>query len=136
MQNLEWHQEQTTGIPPLGVCGCGFAVVGRKVVTYGGCSGHDYCWHNSLHELDTSTLQWKELAPNDADGAPLKKCDCGVVAYNGNGEEQLYVLGGFGDSQSASFHKGAEYCSLSENSKYTCTNEFHCFAAGDCTYKK
>ena len=132
MQKSVWQEKHTSGSPPLGVCACGFAVVGKKVVTYGGYCGHDYCWHNSLHELDTTTLQWKELAPSDAEGAPMKKSDCGVVVYSRDGKKQLYVLGGFGDLQTATFQPGAEYVNLAKYPDYACTNELHCFVSGDC----
>ena len=87
--------------------------------------------HNSLHELNVTTLQWTELAPSDAEGAPMKKSDCGVVAYGSDEEEQLYVLGGFGNLKSASFPSGAEYVNLAKYPDYVCTNELHCFKSGE-----
>ena len=87
-----WHKEHTTGSPP-GVDCCGFTVVGRRVVVCGGHCGHGDCYHNSLHELDSAILKWKELAPSEAEGPPIKKCRCGVVAKIW--EERLVMFGGY-----------------------------------------
>ena len=130
LQKLEWQQEQTTGSPPLGMRGCGFAVMGKRVVIYGGYCGHGGCWHNSLHELDTTTLQWKELAPSDAEGAPMKKSDCNMVAYISGGKEKLCVFGGFGNLKSAIHQPSAIYTPLTNQQSFGYTNELHCFESG------
>ena len=47
---------------------------------------------------------------NEAEGAPLKKYGCGVVAHSNGGEEQLCVFGGCGPLlNSASHQTTAEY---------------------------
>jgi len=134
LQQWVWQQEHTTGSPPLGVYGCGFTVVGRRVVVYGGWCGHGSCYHNSLCELDTATLRWSELAPSEAEGAPMKKRGCGVVAHSSGGEEQLCVIGGYGELNKASQQPAAQYV---ESTKYPgrgYTNEFHCFISGEDTH--
>ena len=133
LQKFEWQQEQTTGSPPLGVCGCGFAVVGKRVIVYGGYCGHGECWHNSLHELDTATQppQWRELVSDDAKGAPVKKSDCGMVVFNSDGEEQQCVFGGFGNLCSATHQPCATYAPLAKYPNCGYTNELHCFASGE-----
>ena len=102
---------------------------------YGGYCGHGSCWYNSLCELDTITLRWTELAPNETKGAPLKKGACGMVAHSSGGEEQLCVIGGYGVLNTSTHQPAAEYV---ERTKYIYpgegwTNEFHCFTSGEHT---
>ena len=100
---------------------------------YGGYCGHDYCYHNSLCELDTTTLRWTELAPSEAEGAPLKKYGCGMVAHSSGGEEQLYVIGGCGLLNSSSRQRAAMYVESVNQPGQGWTNEFHCFTSGEHT---
>ena len=133
MQQWVWQQEHTVGSPPLGVYQCGFTVVGRKVVVYGGYCGHGDCWHNSLCELDMTTLRWTEMAPSEAEGAPLKKQSCGMVAHSSGGGVQLCVFGGYGLLKSSTHPPASVYA---ESTKYPgngWTNEFHCFTSGELT---
>ena len=136
LQEWVWQQEHTTGSLPLGVYYCGFTVVGSRVLVFGSGCGHDACYHNSLHELDTTILNWKRLAPNEAEGAPIKKCACGVVAHSIGGVEQLFVFGGYGRLNSASHQTTAEYVTKSHFVRHQgdgWTNEFHCFTSGENT---
>ena len=133
LQQWVWQQEHTTGSPPLGVSHCGFTVVGRRVVVYGGHCGHGVCYHNSLCELDTATLRWSELAKSEAKGAPMKKSVCGVVAHSTDGEEQLCVIGGYGELNKASQQPAAEYVESTNYPGLGWTNEFHCFTSGEYT---
>ena len=126
-----WQQKHTTGSPPHGIFNCAFAVVGRRVVVYGGYCGHDTCYHNSLHELNTITLEWTVLAPSEATGAPMKKDGCGIVVYSRSGEEQLCVFGGYGLLNSAS-HPTARYKDDYYGRGYT--NELHIFTSGEHMY--
>ena len=123
-----WQQKHTTGSPPLGIEYCAFTVVGRRVVVYGGWCGHDECYHNSLHELNTINLQWTMLAPSVAEGAPMKKCRCGIVVYSRSGQEQLCVFGGYGLKNSAS-HPTAQYEDIGDGTTVY-TNELHMFTSG------
>ena len=134
LQQWVWQHKKTTGSPPLGVHSCGFTVVCSRVVVYGGHCGHGDCFHNSLHELDTTILKWKELSPNEAEGAPIKKCSCGMVAHSNGGEEQVCVFGGYGPLNSASHQKRAEYFADTRGTHgLGWTNEFHCFTSGEHT---
>ena len=126
-----WQQEHTTGSPPLGVYLCGFTVVGRRVVLYGGDCGHGDCCHNSLCELDMTTLRWTELAASEAEGAPLKKEACGMVAHSSGGEEQLFVIGGYGLLNLSTHQPTSVY--VENHSALGWTNEFHCFTSGEHT---
>ena len=134
LQQWVWQQKHTIGSPPLGVYYCGFTVVGSRVLVFGGGCGHRACYHNSLHELDTTIFKWKELAPNEAEGAPIKKCACGLVAHSIGGEEQLCVFGGFGPLNSASHQTTAKYVKNTHDIRGDgWTNEFHCFTSGEHT---
>ena len=130
LQQWVWHQEHTTGSPPLGLSNCGFTVVDRRVVVYGGYCGHGFCYHNSLYELDIATLSWSELVPIEAEGAPMRKSGCGVVAHSSGGEEQLCVIGGFGELNKPSQQPAAEYVEYTNYPGLGWTNEFHCFISG------
>ena len=59
-----WEQRTTRGTPPLGVQGYSCVAVRNELHYFGGRYGHgDHCYHNSVHTLSTSTLQWSMLAP-------------------------------------------------------------------------
>ena len=100
-------------------------------MVYGGWCGHDKCYHNSLHELNTISLEWTVLAPSEAEGAPMKKCGCGIVVYSRSGEEQLCVFGGIGLLNSAS-HPTAQY--KDDGDGIGRTNELHISTSGDTVY--
>ena len=133
---MEWAQKQTAGDPPLGVAWCAFTVVGKRIILYGGYCQHDYCYHNSLHELDTGTAMptWKQLADDDEPGAPMKKWDCGLAAFDFTGE-MISVFGGYGDLKLKQPQAGASYF---KNDYITVasgwTNEIHCFKSGICNF--
>ena len=74
-----------------------------------------------------------KLAPDEAEGAPMKKCCCGVVAHSNGGEEQLCVFGGLGLLNSASHQTTAEYVENASFFDGKWTNEFHCFTSGEHT---
>ena len=125
---MEWMKKKTTGDPPLGVSWCAFTVVGKRIIIYGGYCQHGYCYHNSLHELDTGTdtLTWKQLADDDEPGAPMKKWDCGLAAFSG---EMISVFGGYGDLKRS--QTGATYVK-NDTIPADCgwMNEIHCFKSG------
>ena len=128
---MEWIQKKTTGDPPLGVAWCAFTVVGKRIIIYGGYCQHDDCYHNSLHELDTGTdtLTWKQLAYDDEPGAPMKKWDCGLAAFDFTGE-MISVFGGYGDLKQS--QAGAKYFKIDYKTGWT--NEIHCFKSGNSTW--
>ena len=130
LQECMWQKKDTKGSPPLGISGCAFTVVGRRVVVYGGYCGHPGCYHNSLHELNTINLEWTVLAPSEAEGAPMKKASCGIVLHCRDGEEQTCVFGGHGLLDSSS-HPTAQYEDGGGGIGYT--NELHIFSSGEHT---
>ena len=121
-----WEQRTTSGTPPLGVAGFAFVAVRNDLHYFGGWCGHDDCYHNSVHTLSTSTLQWRMLAPSTTEGgAPMKKKFCGMVHFTDGEEDLLYVVGGRGHVVSSSRQHGAQY-----QSEYSVvyTNEQHIFS--------
>ena len=121
-----WEQCTTRGAPPLGVAGYSCVAVRNALCYFGGWCGHGACYHNSVHTLSTSTLQWRMLAPTTSeDGAPMKKSGCGVVHFTDEEEDLLFVVGGYGPTPS-SHQRGAQYKQVKDEDCVR-TNEQHIF---------
>ena len=118
MEHLHWG----------GVAGYSCVAVRNELHYFGGYCGHDDCYHNSVHTLSTSTLQWRMLAPSTTeDGAPMKKRWCGMVHFTDGEEDLLYVVGGEGPAVPSSPQHGAQYQQpLGYSGVYT--NEQHIFS--------
>ena len=105
-----WEQRTTRGTPPLGVMGYSCVAVRNELHYFGGYCGHRGCYHNSVHTLSTSTLQWRMLAPSTTEGgAPMQKNRCGMVHFTYGEEDLLYVVGGQGHAAPSSPQRGAQY---------------------------
>ena len=94
-----WDKRTTRGTPPLGVRGysCVCNAIRNELHYFGGECSHSDCYHNSVHTLSTSTLQWRMLAPSTTEsGAPMQKHHCGMVHFTDGEEDLLYVVGGWG----------------------------------------
>ena len=114
LESGDWVQQLTSGTPPLGVIGYACAAVGDELHYFGGDCGHSGCYHNGVHKLSTSSLQWVMLSPTTSeDGAPMKKAYCGMVAFKDGEEEILFVVGGSGTT-SSSCQPGAQYKKISD----------------------
>ena len=86
-----WEQHPTTGVPPSGLFYGVCTSLLDSMYWFGGWESKSDC--NSLHRLDTTTLEWRKLQPqNQADG-PMKKLWCGMVSFF---QDQLAVFGGYG----------------------------------------
>ena len=86
-----WEKPPTTGVPPPGLYSGACTSLLDSLYWFGGYDGSSY--YNSLHRLDTTTLEWRELQPlNQADG-PMRKHGCGMVSFL---QDQLAVFGGYG----------------------------------------
>ena len=120
-----WEEKVTSGVPPLGAVGSACAALDSNVYFFGGYCGHVGCYHNSLHKLSTSNVQWTELSPTTIHGEvwPMRKSDAGMVAFRSNGEEVLFTVGGNGLSPRMP-QPGASY---NRRSDLTYTNEQHIF---------
>ena len=126
-----WEQSATHGKPPLGVESYSCVAVKSDLYYFGGGCGHEGCYHNSVHVLSTSTLQWRMLAPTTSgNGAPMKKQGCGMVHFTDEEEDLLFVVGGCALSPS-SRQNGAEY---QDGAGYVHTNEQHIFCLSTCEW--
>ena len=86
-----WEEHPTTGVPPPGLYTGACTSLLDSFYWFGGYDGSSY--YNSLHRLDTTTLEWREIQPlNQADG-PMRKFGCGMVSFL---QDQLAMLGGCG----------------------------------------
>ena len=87
-----WEKHSTTGLPPGLYAGACTSLL-DSFYWFGGENGSS--GYNSLHRLDTTTLEWRELQPlNQADG-PMRKRGCGMVSFL---QDKLAVFGGYGVS--------------------------------------
>ena len=86
-----WEEHLTTGVPPPGLYHGACTSQLGSVYWFGGYNG-SLCY-NSLHRLDTTTLEWREIQPqNQADG-PMRKKGSGMVSFL---QDRLAVFGGYG----------------------------------------
>ena len=120
-----WQKRTTRGTPPLGVERYSCVAVRNELHYFGGWCGHSSCYHNSVHTLSTSTLQWRMLAPSTEGGAPMQKGHCGMVHFTDGEEDLLYVVGGYGHPAPSSPQHGAQYLPAGIGVR---TNEQHIFS--------
>ena len=86
-----WEKHHTTGVPPPGLYNGACTSLLDSLYWFGGDVGISY--YNSLHKLDPTTLEWRELQPlNQVDG-PMRKVGCGMVPFL---QDKLAVFGGVG----------------------------------------
>ena len=86
-----WEQRPVTGdAPSPGTYAAASASLHDDLFSFGGTDGSRP--FNTLHRLDTEKLCWSQVSPQNADGAPMPKYGCGIIAL-GSG---LGVLGGYG----------------------------------------
>ena len=118
-----WEEHHTTGVPPPGLYAGACTSLSDSLYWFGGENGSSY--HNSLHRLDPTTLEWRELKPlNQADG-PMRKVGCGMVSFL---QDKLAVFGGCGIPRGPT-QPGTMF---TENAKYFTdgsgwSNELHVF---------
>ena len=121
-----WEQKQVEGdIPSPGTYAAASASVNNDLFTYGGGDSSGK-YFNALCKLDTKTLRWRQLSPQNAEGAPMSKIGCGMVAFG----DSLGVFGGHGKpggpTQPGSFIKDTDY-----TDGRGWTNEFHLYNLTD-----
>jgi len=117
-----WEQQTTSGVPPSGLADGACLSLGDQLYSFGGWDGASF--YNTLHMLDPTSLEWKQLRVlNQADG-PMKKFVCGMVPY---GQDQLSLFGGYGIPTSLA-HPGATF---TNDTSFTdgrgWSNELHIF---------
>ena len=92
----KWNNQSTRGNPPLGVRGYFCTIVEDKIYYFGGYCGHDHCYHNSLNELNISTLTWTQLQPTDDNITVMKRGFGGMMSSEQVGHHCLLFIGGGG----------------------------------------
>ena len=127
----DWIRRETSGTPPLGTVGYCCAAVGDSLYYFGGYCGHDECYHNSVHKLSTSSLQWMmpSLSTSKRE-APMRKMNSGMVAFRDGEEDILCVVAGYGLTPSHR-QSGARY--EADHGSTRC-NEQHMFSLSTSEY--
>ena len=116
-----WEQKQVEGnAPSPGTCRAASASLHDDLFSFGGFDGRQ--GFNTIHRLDTKTWYWSQVCPQNADGAPMAKWSCGMIAFR----RSLVVFGGYGMPQ-----RPAEPQSFIKDTRFTngvgWTNEFHIY---------
>ena len=118
-----WEQKQVEGdIPSPGTYAAASASFNNDLFTYGGFDGSGKAI-NALRKLDTKTWRWRQLSPQNAEGAPMPKFVCGMVAFG----DSLGVFGGHGIPRGPT--QPGSFINLTDGSG--CTNEFHLYNLTD-----
>ena len=98
--------------------------IGNKIYYFGGWCNHDYCLHNSLHELDTDRFKWSLCLVNSHNG-PTEKSVCGMVAFH----QTLLVVGGI-VSPPKNPQPFAQYNNVRLPVQFARSNEHHLHSLG------
>ena len=86
-----WEQRQVAGdAPSPGTYDAASASLHDDLFSFGGLD--DRQWFNTVHKLDTEKLCSIQVSPQNADGAPMPKGSCGMIAFGNS----LGVFGGYG----------------------------------------
>ena len=92
--SARWSSYLTRGTPPLGVTGYSCTTFRSNIYYYAGECGHDRCYHNGLNALNTLTMSWTQLHPNDE--SMMKKGYGGMLSLEFDGSDYLFMVGGIG----------------------------------------
>ena len=114
-----WEQRQVEGnAPSPGTYNAASTSLHDDLFSFGGEDGNDH-YFNTVHRLDIKMWCWSQVSPQNADGAPMPKTGCGMIAFRNS----LVVFGGYGRPQGPtepqSFIKGTGGRGW--------TNEFHIY---------
>ena len=105
--SARWSSHLTRGTPPLGVAGYSCTAFHSNIYYYAGWCGHDDCYHNSLNVLNTLTMSWTQLHPNDE--SRMKKAYGGILSLEFDGTDYLFMVGGIGSTAPAVKHPQFQY---------------------------
>ena len=123
----EWESKKTVGLAPPGLYQGACTTVAEAIYHFGGYD--DYSNHNSLHCLNSVTLEWTEIRSQSPGNQPMPKSNCGIVTYHDEivGVTSLAVFAGFGKPITPT-QPGARFIpSTSFTDGRGWTNEFHLF---------
>ena len=116
-----WEQRQVEGnAPSPGTHAAASASLHDDLFSFGGFDGRDFL--NTVHRLDTKTWCWSQVSPQNADGAPMPKYGCGMIAFRNS----LVVFGGYGRPQGPTEPESfIKYTGATDGRGWT--NEFHIY---------
>ena len=114
----KWDSKPTRGNPPLGVVGYSCTTFNKTIYYFGGYCCHDICYHNSLNELDTSTLTWTQISPTDDKRPVMKRGYGGMMLTEYGGVHHFLVIGGLGSPPSTKLPQ-AQYIQFSSGTVRT-----------------
>ena len=90
-----WEQRQVEGnAPSPGTYNAASASLHDDLFSFGG-EDESENYFNTFRRLDANTWCWSQVSPQNADGAPMPKTGCGMVAFRNS----LVVFGGYGRPQ-------------------------------------
>ena len=118
-----WEEKQVEGnAPSPGTYSAASTSLGDRIYTFGGFA-EGSVFFNTVHRLDTKTWCWSQVSPQNADGSPMPKFGCGMIAL-GN---RFAVFGGHGKPKPP----GSTEQLFIKNTRYKdgrgWTNEFHIY---------
>ena len=117
----QWVSRVTTGTPPLGVRAYSCTAIDDQLYYFGGYCGHDYdCFHNNITQLDTVSLQWRELEPTDATRPVMRRESGGMISLEHDGVHHLLMIGGVGSKPAVQL---PHYKYIQLSGEYWRTNE-------------
>ena len=86
-----WEQKATSGVSPSGLYDGACASLSDQLYSFGGIDSGCFC--NSLHTMDTTSLEWKTVRVLNPGDGPMRKRGCKMVAFS---QDRLALLGGYG----------------------------------------
>ena len=116
----EWTQITTSGTPPSGVVSAACVAVGPLLYHIGGASEGNF--YNTIHCLDTTTKEWRELQPANPQEVPMKKWGLAGISYGNS----IVTVGGRGDLPTNRY-PGVEYAPDHMYEDGGWTNEVVCY---------
>ena len=116
-----WDQQLTTGASPPALVGNAKAAVMDLLHVFGGKYGTTF--RKCLHQLSTTTMEWRELAQQNPEDGPMEKGWCGMVSCS---DDKLAVFGGYGISTDV-IQPGSTLIKDEKVEGHGWTNEFHYF---------
>ena len=122
----KWEQKGTTGLAPPGLYQGACTTVSESLYHFGGFGDHSN--RNSLHCLNSVTLEWTQVHSQTPGNQPMPKSHCGMVTYHKeDGITSLAVFAGFGKPITPT-QLGAKFVKTTIYSDGRgWTNEFHLF---------
>ena len=117
----EWIRMDTVGSNPEAYQDFGITSIDDHIYYYGGWNGTTFT--DQLLELDTRTMDLKELIPRNSNEGPMKKQNCGLVSLR---NERLLAWGGYGIPTTT--QPGSRFVPrTTKTDGRGWTNELHCY---------